>query len=423
MLSALEESGQWELAAIKEVVKDSIRSNTRRGYIDKDGCDNISVDLDDALDKARVRIERGQYDRALEVSQFVLLTGIELMEADTGSLSSTIDAALETIGLAAKGLAESGRERREWVQKLLKTVQNPVFDDWDEWQFDFLGRITVLADAQSEDEFKRALLLLDNRRWENFKDSDRYLDQDCYIRYQIVCAVHGQAAGRIFLEEHVAWDMFRLMLVQEYMEEGSYAGAERLCLERLARDEMTRRYVSNQWDHLLYEIYQKWGQRTKQIEQARKLTLLGDTKFYEITKGLLMEDGQWQKEYPIFLAELKDALSASQYMEILAEENEAALLMEQVRVNQDTVFQYGSILACQHGEEIYGMCSAAILRFSKQISNRKDYQRLCGLLRSLVKFGGTTEAKTLICELRQTYPRRRVLLDELEQVEREARKR
>ena len=106
-------------------------------------------------------------------------------------------------------------------------------------------------------------------------------------------------------------------------------------------------------------------------------------------------------------------------MEILARENENALLMEHLRVYRDMVFQYGGILACQYGEEIYGMCSAVIRQTAKRIGNRKDYQRLCGLLRSLIEFGGTAAARTLIRELRQAYPRRPALLEELEQAERE----
>ena len=423
VLSALEESGQWELAAIKEVVKDSIRSNSRHGYIDEEGCDNICMDLDDALEKAHSRIERGQYDRAVDIAQFVLLTGIRLMEADNGSLGGTVESALETVGLAAKGLAESGGERSEWVQKLLDTAQNPVFDDWEDWRFEFLDQIAVLADAQSEGEFKHVLLLLSDRRWETFKDAGRYIEQDLFVQYKIVCAVHGQAEGRAFLERNVAMDRFRLMLVQEYMEEENYAGAEQLCLERLARGETFQRYASNRWDHLLYEVYQNWGQKGKQTEQARKLALLGDKDYYQITKDLLTEAGRWDEEYTGFLAELKDRWSALAYMDILAQENETVLLMEQVRAHQDAVFLYGNMLTPQYSEEIYALCAAVIRREAERINGRKDYQMLCRRLRSLAGFGGTAEAQALIHELRQAYPRRRALLEELEQVEREVRKR
>ena len=119
---------------------------------------------------------------------------------------------------------------------------------------------------------------------------------------------------------------------------------------------------------------------------------------------------------------MKGKWSPYAYMDILAEENELALLMEQVRVYRDAVFQHGAVLAPRYGEEIYGLCAAAIRQVAKRIDNRKDYQRLCGLLRSLVRFGGIGEAQELIQELRQAYPRRPALWEELEQVEREIKK-
>lgn len=128
VLSALEDSGEQELASLKELVRESIRSNSDYGYIDEDGCDTICTDLDDALDQARRRAGRGQYDRALDIAEFILITAIGLMESDNGCLSWTIDAALETVGLAAKGFAETGAPREKRIQRILKTAQAPVFD-------------------------------------------------------------------------------------------------------------------------------------------------------------------------------------------------------------------------------------------------------------------------------------------------------
>ena len=104
-------------------------------------------------------------------------------------------------------------------------------------------------------------------------------------------------------------------------------------------------------------------------------------------------------------------------MDVLAQENEIALLMEQVRVHRDAAFLYGNILIPQYSEEIYDLCAAAIRREAERINNRKDYQMLCRRLCSLVDFGGAEAVQTLIRELRQAYPRRKALWEELEQVE------
>lgn len=406
VLSVLEDSGEQELASIKELVRESIRFNSDHGYIDKDGCDTICADLDDALDQARCRAGRGQYERAQDIAEFVLIIAMGLLESDNGCLSWTIDAAPETVGLAAKGFAEAGAPREKWIQRILKTAQAPVFDGWEDWRHMLLRQAAVLADDENEDKFYAVLDRLSDRRWEKFQDAPRYEEQDKTTRYHILCTAHGPEDAHKYLEQNLNADKFRIILIREDMAAGDYAHAELLCLERLEEARKEQWHRPDQWEHLLYDIYQGWGQREKLIGQARFLTLLGDRDFYQITKNLLIEDGRWEAEYSGFLAELKGKWSPYAYMDILAEENELALLMEQVRVYRDAVFQHGAVLAPRYGEEIYGLCAAAIRQVAKRIDNRKDYQRLCGLLRSLVRFGGTGEAKELIQELRQAYPRR-----------------
>jgi len=422
VLSELGDGGEQELESIKELVSETIRANTYRGTINKDGCNNICADLDDALDKARRRVQQGQWGRALDITRFVLLTSMKLAEeadSSSGSLGYTIEAALETVGLAADGLAESGEDRSEWVKGLLETAQDPVFDDWAPWRYDLLRRTAVLADSENEEEFYDTLAHLSDRRWEAFEDAPRYDEQDRLIRYYVIRYAHGLREGRAYLKRNLAADEFRLILVREYMDEGDYADAECLCRERIETEAPEKPWSRpSQWQYLLYEIYQDWGQREEQVKQARKLALMGDWDFYQTTKELLTENGRWTEEYPGFLAELKTARPVREYMEILARENEADLLMEQVRYYRDEVFHYGALLAPQYGKEVYGLCSGAIREVSKRLQNRKDYKRVCELLQLLVNFGGTVEAKTLIGELRQVYPRRLALRDELERVER-----
>lgn len=303
VLSVLEDSGEQELASIKELVRESIRFNSDHGYIDKDGCDTICADLDDALDQARCRAGRGQYERALDIAEFVLIIAMGLLESDNGCLSWTIDAAPETVGLAAKGFAEAGAPREKWIQRILKTAQAPVFDGWEDWRHMLLRQAAVLADDENEDKFYAVLDRLSDRRWEKFQDAPRYEEQDKTTRYHILCTAHGPEDAHKYLEQNLNADKFRIILIREDMAAGDYAHAELLCLERLEEARKEQWHRPDQWEHLLYDIYQGWGQREKLIGQARFLTLLGDRDFYQITKNLLIEDGRWEAEYSGFLAE------------------------------------------------------------------------------------------------------------------------
>ena len=369
VLVELEDSGEQELAAVKALVKTSIRSNTYRGYIEMKDCDRICADLDDALNRAHRRIKGGQYDRALDITLFILCTVVKLAgEADSssGSLGWTIDAALETAELATAGLAKSGGGRTEWVKKLLNTVQDPVFDGWDHWRYDLLQRVAVLVDEQNEGEFYAALDRLSDRLWEECKDLPRYGygKEDKITRYHVLRSAHGPGVAKAYLEQNLDVDEFRLILVRENMAEKDYANAERLCREKVDKEQPERWQRPSQWQYLLYEIYRGWGQREERIRQARRLALLG----------------------------------------------------EQVRLDPRSVFRYGDVLAAQYREEVYRLCTAVIRKESEQVGNRRGYRALCGLIKSLAGFGGRAEVKEIIAELRQRYPRRPALLDELGRV-------
>ena len=427
VLSELEDTGDRELLSLRELIQDSIHSNSYRGYIDERGCDNICGDLDNALDKAHRRIDRGQYECALDITLFVLLTGVKLAgEADSSSgyLSMTIGTALETVGSIANALAKSGGERTKCVQKLLDTAERSEFRGWDHWCYYLLQQGAVLADLKNEGEFYAVLDRLSDRLWEEFKDSPYcgYADEDKITRYHVIHSARGAEAAHAYLEQNLDVDELRMILVREEMENEDYANAERLCRERADAERTERWSRPSRWQYQLYEIYKGWGQREQQIDQAKKLALLGDSNFYQTAKELLIADGRWDREYPRFLSELKTARSPHEYMEILSKENETALLIEQVRLHPETVFHYGGILAPQYGEEVYGLCTAAILEEAKQAGDRRAYQRVCGLIQSLAGFDGVTEARMLIGQLRQAYPRRPALLDELGRVERKLAK-
>lgn len=417
-LSELEDSGEQELAAVKTLVEASICSNTHRGYIDMRGCDHICADLDDILDQARRRIKQGRYDQALDITLFVLLTAVKLVgevDSSSGSLSWTIDAALETVELAANGRVQENGPREEFVRKILKAAENSAFDGWDHWRYDLLQRAAILANSENEEAFFHLLDRLSDQIGGNFQDAPRYgyAEEDKITRYSIIRSARGPKKARMYLEQNLDVDELRVILVREDMVRGDHAHAEFLCRERLEKEQKKPWFRPSQWQYLLYEIYRDGGQSEKQICQARKLALLGDRDFYQTTKELLMKSGRWQEEYPGFLVELKAARPAYEYMEILKLEGETALLMEQVRLYPETVFQYGGTLVQPYGEEIFDLCAAVIREQAKRSSNRKEYQKLCTLIESLAGFGRYAEAQALITELRQSYPRRPALLDEL----------
>ncbi|MBZ4670024.1 MAG: hypothetical protein JG769_328 [Oscillospiraceae bacterium] len=100
-------------------------------------------------------------------------------------------------------------------------------------------------------------------------------------------------------------------------------------------------------------------------------------------------------------------------MDILSREEEIELLLEKVREYPSSVFTYGKQLSEKYPAEIYSICLDVIRREVAEADNRIKYKQVCGNIKKLFEYGGLAEAESVIEELREKYPRRPAMLDEL----------
>ena len=63
------------------------------------------------------------------------------------------------------------------------------------------------------------------------------------------------------------------------------------------------------------------------------------------------------------------------------------------------------------------MYSEMILHRATDVNDRRGYRWICGSIEKLSKLGGTAEAARVINSLREKYPRRAALIDELGKTE------
>jgi hypothetical protein len=92
--------------------------------------------------------------------------------------------------------------------------------------------------------------------------------------------------------------------------------------------------------------------------------------------------------------------------------------MEMVKQNPDlrNIENYEEYLSKDYANEIIKMYSSGIMKYLEGNIGRKHYQTACRYLRRMKKLGGAEEVKKIIAELREKYPRRRSLMEELNKV-------
>ena len=193
----------------------------------------------------------------------------------------------------------------------------------------------------------------------------------------------------------------------------------KLCLEK-ANAESTWHYRSGDpedWNNMLYDIYKTANNTEKQIAQAKKLLLMGNEKFWGVLKQIYKECGVWNENYGSLLDELKDSKRTVCYRSILISENEKKRLLDDVMENPYDLFYYGKYLVKEYPEQVYELCYKEISESCAQAKDRREYKKITKNIAQLIKWKGNDTAKFLIEELKQRYPRKPALLDELEKVE------
>ncbi len=151
--------------------------------------------------------------------------------------------------------------------------------------------------------------------------------------------------------------------------------------------------------------------------QAKKLLFMGNGKFWDVLKQIYIDCGTWNENYESLLDELKASKRNVCYRSVLVAENEKKRLLEDVMENPYDLFYYGECLVEDYPEQIYELCYKVISDNCAGAKDRREYKKITKQIAQLMKWNGNETARSLIEELKKTYPRRTALLDELEKVE------
>ena len=145
-----------------------------------------------------------------------------------------------------------------------------------------------------------------------------------------------------------------IIAVKDATDARNYNEAEKLCLEQIKKEDgRFYRNTPEDWNNILFDVYMQSGITDKQIEQAKKILLLGNEGFWDVLKRLYQSQGIWESQKPILLKELKQCKYSVCYRSVLVKENEKKLLLEAVTENTYNLFYYAQFLVMDYPNEIY----------------------------------------------------------------------
>lgn len=157
--------------------------------------------------------------------------------------------------------------------------------------------------------------------------------------------------------------------------------------------------------------------KAEQKKLAKKLLLDGDFKYYRELKELTTED----KEvfYNRLKQELKNSYGWQQrniYLKIIEEEKDLDEIMEFVRKDPEAIETYANMLVDKFENEVIEIYKKYIKSVASHSSNRKDYQRVCSIIKRYKKIAGKKNQQEMINELSVLYKRRPAFIDEISKI-------
>ena len=362
------------------------------------------------------------YMAALEAAAYILVSGVKLAshaDSSSGMLTDVIMCTYELIDKCTKEIEKEDKQMRDQALALIiKEAKKSVFDGWTDWRYNLLKSGICLCDEKSAKKLEKVLdTLLEISREDYFPEYTK--KEDLIVRYLLHRHSYGKENTQKELYQNILINELRIIAIKDAMEAKNYDEAEKLCLEK-ANAENTWHYRSGDpedWNNMLYDIYKAENNTEKQIAQAKKLLLMGNEKFWGVLKQIYKACGTWNENYESLLDELKDSKRTVCYRSVLISENEKKRLLEDVMENPYDLFCYGKYLVKEYPEQIYELCYKEISESCAQAKDRREYKKITKNIAQLIKWKGNDTAKSLIEELKQRYPRKPALLDELEKVE------
>lgn len=403
------------MSIVREQIAAAKRRGTHRGFIDYHGCISVTKEFISILEGAGKSAERGEFTYAYSVSALVLVNLAKLAGSADDSAGGITDArgyVDDVLEKVCSGVSYSSTDAEFIFLQSIKDSQNKAFDGWDEFAYDLLRPTARLATPKNVgklyaalDEFSAKLSKKAYSSW--------YLECDSLVRLQAVTAVDGDAAAERFIVGNLKYDGVRRVAIQRAVGKGDYAAAEMLCIDKINSTDLDYHWT-REWYDRLFDIYRKKGDKNKQSDLAEDLLLnKRDTKYYNILKQLLIEQGEWGARYPYLLERLGQSMMYHAYLGILSKENETRRMLAVFQSYPSCVFDYGKQMSAAFPQETFALCLDEIRKQAAEADNRIKYKKVCNLVKKLYEFGGISEAQNIISEMISKYPRRPAMLEEL----------
>jgi hypothetical protein len=405
-----------EVEASGKLIKEYINSAKVRGFIDWNKTSQAVKGADIVLEKAVIHMENGHPKMTVLLALVTLPEMVDMIQYcddSSGYVGDIIHASLTIITDAAEGGSHlSPSDQKEVFQKLLIEVRQPRYQGWSEWKQSLLNAcIPFCHDSELRKTLETELQMMIEHITEDSWSANYEKEQLMLLQLGIMEQFYNEEAVDEFIFNNIHLEQFRVTAISKLFERRKYESIVDLCLEGEQKDAGYPGTV-RKWKEFRYQAYEYLGDIDNQRELGKSLLLQGDYSYFHKLKGLYLLR-EWVDELNDILIIFEECGQSETYVKILIEEKLTEKLLTYCKENIYQIERLYPHLIEQYPSDVAKLFTDYIRHISQGSSNRKDYKKVCRVIKTYKKVCGIELAIQLINELQQIYVRRPAFMDEL----------
>ena len=391
-----------------------VAASDRDGYINWSNIYDVNLQVGNLIGEASKQLYKKNYQTAFWITTVVMEKMTEALQFsdDDGGIYECVADALDLFrSMAQMEMDKAGKWREEILKYCMDAYNRKIYAEW-ETHFEMLE---IAADmVKEEEEIQHIFSLLDRPQ-----DSIYDIEEAQVLKYRLLKRLRGEKVAKDYLEQHMENSRLRDLAINMAMEAKDFEKAKKIVLDDLQEEEEGRRFSKKWYDRLL-GIAQAEEDKEDIVKYARSLYINSyhhNKKYYELLKEHVKKE-EWKSFLNNLINEIKERAGDSFLADIYREEEYWDELMQLIKNSQrmDFFISFERYLPERFSEEVIILYAMYIVKYMENNLGRKYYRTVCHHLERMMELGGHKEAQQTIAILKEQYPSRRALMEELEKV-------
>jgi hypothetical protein len=369
------------------------------------------------LVNARKQLEVNNFQSAMMISFAVLeemFKALQFADDSDGDIGGSVSEALEILFLVSE--EKLPEENRKWLfDQAVSAIKKRQYEGWD-WDLDMFALAANLV--KGEKESSTLLELIESMAFSEYME--KHVQE---IRVKILRKSGREAEADAFEAKHMNNPIFREKAIKKAIKAKDLDKAEQIAQEGIKHDQKDKPGLADNWVDWLLKIAQQRNDRNTIITHARYLLKQAnrDHKYYYRILKENVDPVEWASFTDELIHQLSDQKRwGDPYLVawICIEEERWNILLKvcESSFTLNGIQEYEKHLAKRFPEELAAIYKRKILELLDRGTGRNHYQEATRFIRRMKKFGANSQADELITLIRQKYPQRRALLEELEMI-------